>query len=1340
MSKAKFGILHNHSEYSIRDSSMTITRMFERAKELEAPAVALTDHGILTGTIDFLKAAKEYGIKGIPGIEAYYIPTAEFNNRGHHLILMAKDWQGYTAICHAQKLAYDNIVHEAPCMDKDILKKVFGPGSDGHGHVIATSACVGGILARILLEDEELVKSTEKLRNKQMKYHPVDDEIQDIQMKLDEFDANLDDLIKRRDELDSCKINVTGLKRVLRSLKPEDDEYANAEKAVNDALAKKEDIANELKTVKKEIADTRRARTAFKTAESKKLDSAEKWIDVQNQIDAIVNTKQGEETLYAKAKAECVDFNDIFGEGNFYVELQYHRILNEKYVMPLLAKIAAETNVPVVAANDAHYASNSRDEIRARTLISALRFNKEIEEGGEGYGELYMKGDDELLAYLSEVIPPEVAQTAIENIGKIVDSCNVELPHEKHYPVYPTDGTETAAQRLRRLANEGIANRYPSKQWTPEFEKRMNYELDIIDNMGFSDYLCIVQDYLDYGRQLGFDCPEKIGYTIGPGRGSAAGSIVCYLVGITDIDPMRYGLLFERFLNPERVSMPDIDADFAPEVRDKVIEYVQEKYRSTDPVVRAEGTPICSIITKGTLAARGAIKSAARVTNIPISLAESMSNQVPLAPHVKIDDIPNLDEQCNANPVIKQLIADAKLIEGLTVNYGMHAAGVIIADNGDVGKYVPLYRNITRNGATGPWIAQLDMVQCEGDAGLLKMDFLGLNNLDIITDTIRRVKRNNGIEIDIQHIPEEKEVFAKIFSNGNTDTVFQFESGGMKDMLRQFKPGNMEDIVLLVAAYRPGPMQFIPDIIKVKHGQMKPHYIADGLEEILKETYGYPIYQEQVMQIFNKIGGFSLGESDVIRRAMSKKKLAVLTDPKTNYKGKFMDGLMKHGATMQDAEAFWEQLLDFANYAFNKSHAACYATISYMTAWLKYHYPAEYMCSVMSRTTFGKLPLLVNNCRKMNLRILQPNINLSQDGFVNDDDRIMFGFGNIKGLGSSGAEIVAERNENGAFNSVKDFVVRMISGSHSKAYDKTTMENLIKSGAFDEFCDGNRASLLDSIEEFGEATKKMLEKKRIYAERKELLDQMDDATPAADRKKAERAVTNAIKSMEAANELYGQHNFVLVQEDIGKKLDEEYKLLGMYLSGNPFSEYSDAAKALKNRTEITDVYSAQEKSVVTICGLIKDIKKLQRKSDGRQFATFQLFDDTGEIEVKCFTKAFATYGEFVEENVAVAITGYVSVDKMVLDDGSVQELGVNVSVKEMSVLKRNANELMIISGDTVFDWQDNYETIKKYVSPSGYQAVFTDKFNGMIRKTGLILSKDILNAELPGLKITLTRV
>lgn len=785
----------------------------------------------------------------------------------------------------------------------------------------------------------------------------------------------------------------------------------------------------------------------------------------------------------------------------------------------------------------------------------------------------------------------------------------------------------------------------------------------------------------------------------------------------------------------------DIDSDLAPEVRERVIDYVREKYRSADPKVREDGTPICSIITKGTMAARAAIRNVARVTNIPDSIADELANLVPKEPHAKIDDIPDLEKRCTESHVVRKLITDAKLVEGTTINYGVHAAGVIIADNGDVGEYAPLYRNITKNQATGPWVAQLDMGQCENDAGLLKMDFLGLINLDVITDTLRRVYRNYGTRIDVENLPEEPEVFRDIFAAGNTDSVFQFESDGMKRMLREFRPTSMEDLILLVAAYRPGPMDDIPKIIKSKFGKEVPKYIADGLEEILAPTYGYPIYQEQVMQIFNRVADFSLGESDIIRRAMSKKKLAVLTDPKTDYKGKFIEGLKRHGANEEDANDFWERLLAFASYAFNKSHAAAYATISYMTAWLKYHYTAEYMCSVMMRTNFEKLPKLVNVCRKSGLRIAPPDINRSQDGFINEENSILFGFGDIKGVGNAGTYIVAEREARGAFHSVKDFVMRMLSNENSAGYDRGVMEALIKAGAFDAFCDHNRSSLLNSIDEYTAAAKKLVEKRNQFATRSAALEKLRAEGATADAiKKAERSLASCEKALTVASEVCSQHNFIITHEDVSKRLEAEYELLGMYVSGNPFSVYTDAAAKVRNRTDIVDVGQYGEGWMTKVCGVIKDLRVLQRKKDGMPFAAFTLFDESGEVDVKCFVKSYEKYSEYIDEGAAITVAGKTRLDSYTADDGSTIEKGVYITAEEIAPLRRNSNERIIFVGASVLDYTENEAKIREYESASGCAAFFVDAVDGQLRALDFLVAKDIVDAKLHGLSVSISRV
>lgn len=1340
MSKPNYGILHNHSENSVRDSAMSIKRMFQRAQELGATAVALTDHGILSGYYEFMTVAKDFpDIKPIPGMEAYFVPDNEKNakDKSMHLILMAKDKDGWQAICDANTDAYGHTYFDGslnvPRMDMSIIRAHFGPGTPGHGHVIATSACIAGPMGRILTANDTIKHEAEKIARKRDKYHPVDDELLNALKEEEELADKLNALIEQRDALQvKASVKIAGLLRRLKTLEAGSEEYATLDSQIKTMQKEQDEAKAALLAVKKDIATAKANKTKFSQSVKKMKESADKWVALEDQRTAMLNTTESDEQLYTKAVEMATALREIFGKDQFFVELQYHHITDEARVMPVLAKLAKELSIPVVAANDAHYATDSYDDIRARTLVAAMRFPQgHVEEGMEGFGELYMKSEDELRNTLLEILDEDTVSAALDNIRVITAQCDMKLDSGTHYPVFRNNVPgETSMERLRRLANEGIAKRYPGTAWTPEMQKRMEYELSVIESMGFADYHCIVQDYLNYGRSLATDNPEKVGYSIGPGRGSAVGSLVCYLIGITSVDPIKYGLIFERFLNPERVSMPDIDSDFSPEIRGTVINYVREMYRTS-----SDREPICGIMTKGTLAARAAIRAVGRVTDIPASIVKSVADMVPKDPHAIIDDIPNLKKLCDDNAVIAQLIRDAKLVEGVANNYGMHAAGVIISDNGDVGAYVPLMFNSDKD----MWVAQCEMAYVEEYAGLLKMDFLGLKNLSIITDTLRRIYRNYGVRIDIEAVPQEPEVYANIFAAGNTDCVFQFESSGMKKMLRQFGPTNMEDIILLNAAYRPGPMQYIPVITDVKNGRAKPKYICDGMEEILGKTYGSPIYQEQIMEIFHTIAGFSMGESDIIRRAMSKKKMAVLTNPKTDYHGRVIRALVARGATADDAEAFWTELLDFANYAFNKSHAAAYAHVAYYTAWLKYHYPAEYMCSVISQADFKKLPVLINECRRMGLTIERPNINHSVTEFTNTSKSLIFGFGNIKGVGESGPDIVAERDKSGPFTSVKDFVTRMLS-NRSKAYKKDVMVALVKAGAFDEFCSENRRSILTSIEELVDTTKKMLSKEKEVNERVAALEALkyDPTVTSADIKKAERGVLNSRKSCMALKELYVQHSFPLVPEDVNEKLQDEYALLGLYVSGSPFDAYSDAAAKVSGRIQLTDALECERSTEVTVCGILRDIDILQRKSDGQPFCSGTLIDETTEMTCKCFVRSYAEYRDLMVSGNAVAISGVIRADVGTQDDGTEIEYERYIDARKVKVLRPNRKEVILASGASLLDWENNFEAIQGFTDANGYQLYFYDELLREVRQAEFPVSDAILTATLPGLLVSKT--
>lgn len=1328
MSKANYGILHCHSEFSVKDSAMPLSAMVARANELGAPALALTDHGILTGFYDFMRLCKEHDIKPIPGIEAYYTPASDeeldTDKTKQHLILMARDMTGYQAICEAVYRSYAHAVDDYPRMTTDILLDCFGPGAEGHDHVFATSACIQGPLGQILLERQNAERNAEKLYRKRDKYPPIDDEFLDAVKKEEELALEIETLIIRRGELEAdSKINLTGLKRRLKAATPGDAEYAELEAELDTQTKRKEHAKEGLSAIKKEIAAKRRAKTEYSKSIAALKTSGERWTAYNTQIEEMLAAVRPDGELYSSAKEAAALFCDIFGDGNFFIELQNHRMMEESIVMPQLAQLAKELDIPVVAANDAHYATDGSDDIRARTLVAAMRFNTVIEDETleEGYGELYMKPDGDLLSILSEIIDEDIARQALENISVIVNGCDVQLTREEHYPVF-VGGLpgETTDVRLRRLAEEGIPKKYPGGLWTKDLQVRMDYELEVINSQGYSDYLCIVQDFLEYGRSLAKDYPGGAAYTIGPGRGSAVGSLVCYLCGITSVDPIRYDLLFERFLNKDRVSMPDIDSDFHTEIRVKVIDYVRSKYGE-----RA----VCNIITKGTMAGKSAIRSVGRVTDTPDSIVDMVARMIPSTPNAKIDDAPDLEAVCKTNAVANRLVNDARLVEGTVVNYGMHAAGVIISDNGNVGKYVPLMYNSAKE----QWVAQCDMGQCENDAGLLKMDFLGLRNLDIITDTLQRIYKNYGRVIDMESVPLEPEVFSEIFSRGKTSSVFQFESAGMRNMLKRFRPSSMEDIILLVAAYRPGPMKYIPDITAVKNGSKTPTYIADGLEDILKVTYGYTIYQEQVMQIFNKVAGFSLGEADIIRRAMGKKKLAILTDPKTDYHGKFIKGLMARGASEQDAEGFWNELLDFASYAFNKSHAAAYAHIAYYTAYLKYHYPAEYMCSVMTRTAFEKLPSLINECRQMGLTVAPPDINRSSDDFINVGETILFGFGNIKGVGSSGEDIVAERKQS-PFVSFKDFIYRTTAAG-SSSITKAVVTKLIEAGAFDAFCDGNRQSLLSDVDSFSDTTRKLKDMQEKYNVLLLQQGEQDEETPEKKRKALERSIATTATKLSALRDAYATHTFLMVPEDPNTKMAREHELLGFYVSGNPIDDYADAIRLVPKAVPISDVESTGD---VTLCGIVSNLEVHQRKSDGRPFCSFLLFDRSGEIEVKCFTKEYPKFEMLIEDGAALTISGQARQTEA--RDDFEDETAYYVMAKEIRKLSKLKKERIVISAASILEWVEHYETIRSYEQSDGYECFFNDQTEMRLRRCEFRVSKDLLSLNIPSLLISMMPV
>lgn len=1324
--KIKYGLTHCHTENSQKDSPMRVSELVKTARAMGAPAVFLTDHGVMTGIFEFLREVQKvncdekdpwhgiYDMKAIPGVEAYVKDPYASGRR--HLVLMAKDFTGYKAICRAVTKSNTNIHNDRPCMSTEMLEEFFGPGSAGHDRVIATSACVGGVLAQILLANSTMQSEIDKLSKKQSKYDsPEDPAYKGNMALLERYHTEVEDLIKSRDDLKKrSEIKFGRWEKVIAKMTGEEREAAEADLA--EKKAARDAAAETLIAVKSQLAKTKRRETATRQICREMEKGHEKWHYYQREIDTLKAAMEDPETLYEQAKETATEYANIFGTGNFYIELQYHGIQNEAVVMPLLAKMAKELSLPVVAANDVHYARNTPECIRARALVSAMRFNKWNPEQ-EGDREYYVKTDDELREWLCKILDEDVADTAIRNIGVIVDACNVVFPKGTHFPKFSGgEPGETAKERLRRLTEEGIKKKYPNEEF--KYRERVEYELDVIDKMQYNDYLCIVQDFLSYAKRKGVESSEGVGYVVGPGRGSAAGSLVCYLIGITSVDPMPLNLLFERFLNPDRISSPDIDVDLAYEVREETLNYVRQKYGEE---------AVCCITTKGTLAAKNAIKSVARVRGSELrddkmafyDLGNAIAKMIP-AKDLKAK-ISTYEAEMRAafagNPDALGIIDDAKLVEGVTINYGMHAAGVIIADNGDVGEYIPLMWNEDKE----RWCSQCDMVEAEKQAGLLKFDFLGLRNLDIITEALRRIKRNTGKSIDIEQIPQESEIYREIFSAGKTDFVFQFSSDGMKNLLRKFKPENLEHLILLNAVFRPGPLQYADSICEVKAGKKKPTFICKEAKDILNVTYSYPVYQEQIMQLCNKVAGFTLGEADTVRRYMSKKNEEELA----KFQPKFVTGLISKGVDKVKAEAFWKELMEFAKYGFNKSHAAVYATIAYYTAWLKYHYPVEYMTAVLNNTSIDELPAMIKECKELGVKVIAPDINRSEENFTGKafekEKVIQFGLGNIKSVGKGANAILADRTANGTYRSFKDLLIRV-------RPDKGVCEALIDAGAFDCWCD-NRVAMKAVLKDWLDDVKKIREKNEAIEELRLALTvlQSEGADEAEVGKQGKKLANTIAKRDEYQFRLDCAVLPISLPEDKTDRLAKESELLGMYISGHPIDEYPDA---LKIRTSAIADADTDER-YATFCGVIRNVTVKKRKKDGAPMAFFTIEDETGSAEGCCFTSAYEMYASVICDNAVVSVKGRLSID----ENDETGKITKKITVEEMSVLQPKPKTVLIVIKNLPV-WADSvFEQIVPYISEDGSKTMLYDLTLGEFRETDIRVSKDILLAEIEDAEI-----
>ena len=896
---------------------------------------------------------------------------------------------------------------------------------------------------------------------------------------------------------------------------------------------------------------------------------------------------------YDAARSYAKRLSQILGPDRFYLELQDHGIEAQRPVNQGLQRLAREENLPLVITNDAHYLRKEDADIQ--DVLLCIQTGKTVEDQNRmrfETQEFYLKSEEEL----RQLFPG--CDEAFDNTVKIAEMCNVEFTfHEYHLPAYPVPEGYTNEEYFRKLCYDGFRERYP--QEPKEYKERMDYEISVISSMGYVNYYLIVWDFIHYAKEVGIP--------VGPGRGSGAGSIVAYCIHITEVDPMKYGLIFERFLNPERVSMPDFDTDFCQERRGEVIDYVYRKYGADR---------VAQIVTFGTMAARGAIRDVGRALNFTYAETDVVAKLVPAGPHVTLksalQESPRFKEMYEGDPRVKKLVDTAMRLEGMPRNTSTHAAGVVITAQ-PVCSYVPLSKN------DDTIVTQYTMTTIE-ELGLLKMDFLGLRNLTVIQDAEEQIQKLHP-DFSISAIPDnDPETFAML-AEGKTQGVFQMESAGMTGVCINMKPSSIEDITAIVALYRPGPMDSIPRFIANKLSPEKVTYKTPLLEPILKVTYGCIVYQEQVIEIFRNLGGYTMGQADNIRRAISKKKLKVIEEERKVFvygdRAQGISGAIAKGVSEEAAQSIYDEIVDFANYAFNKSHAVCYAVVAYQTAYLKCHYPRQYMAALMTSVldSAGKISTYIAECKDLGITLLNPDINHSEDHFSVEEGGIRFGLGAVKNIGRGLIRSVSQkRREGGPFKSFQDFLERMDEGE----LNKRAVENLIRCGAMD--CFGYHRSELVGVYESMMDSLAVTRKKNLEGQMG-LFSMLEEDAPAAQMDIPRREEFSRAELMAM-----------------------EKETTGIYLSGHPMDDYR---KYLKN-THVLPIAKLMEENshfeddqIVSVAGIIQSVKtKTTRNNSIMAYVTLE--DDTAVIETMAFSSVLSQYGGYIKENGAVVITGRLS--------------------------------------------------------------------------------------------------
>jgi DNA polymerase III subunit alpha len=899
---------------------------------------------------------------------------------------------------------------------------------------------------------------------------------------------------------------------------------------------------------------------------------------------------------YEQARRMSHEYSDMFGKGNYFLELQDHGLEQDSRLLPLVNRLSADTGIPLVATNDSHYLRQG--DARAHEIMLCIQTGKTMSDPNRMRFEqpaFYLKTREEMMTLFGEV------EHALDRTWDIAQRCQIKIePMKDPFPKFGVPEGHTTDSFFEYVARQGFEKRRSRLEGLHAqgklqhdlavYAERLDREIKSIQEMKFSGYFLIVWDFIRFAKQRGIP--------VGPGRGSAAGSLVSYAMEIIDIDPVAYGLLFERFLNPERISLPDIDIDFCTRGRGEVIQYVTEKYGREQ---------VAQIITFGTLAARAAIKDVGRVLDLSFADVDKITKLIPSMPlNIKIKDArkmePQLDELARKDPRVKEVLEVAQRLEGMARNAGVHAAGVLIAPQ-PLRELVPMYKS-----NKDEIVTQYDGVVLE-KLSMLKMDFLGLTTLTIIDDALKLIQKYRGVKLVIDELPlDDKLTYETVFCKGATNGVFQFESSGMQDILRRYHPDRLDDLIALNALYRPGPMDMIDDFIACKHGKKQVTYELPAMKEILEETYGVMVYQEQVMQISNRIGGYSLGEADLLRRAMGKKKVEEMAQQRE----KFVDGAKAKGFAPKKAERVFDHMEKFAGYGFNKSHSAAYAYLAFITAYLKTHYPTEYMSALLTSQT-GNTSNVVkysNECRSMGMRVLAPDVNSSDLDFTPDGDAIRFGLGAIKNVGANAVEsIVKTRIADGRFGSLYEFCERVDLG----AVNRRMIESLIKAGAMDGL-EGTRAqqmAVIDGAMETGARASKDRESGQSG-----LFATLMEEQPAAD------------------------HPLPKVPDWTSQaKLTAEKETLGFYITGHPLDQYMDKVKELATHTS-ANLESLTKNTEIALCGILTGVQR-RRSKEGKQWASMQIEDLEGAVEAMVFSTQYERLLASLVEDQAVLVRGLV---------------------------------------------------------------------------------------------------